>query len=312
MAHKGQFVAYERVNFRAKSLHLIEVINKTITEFNEGGFSLTVRQIYYQLAHANIIPLTAESYGSLQNLIANGRMAGLISWTAIEDRGRNLMGNRHWPSPGQAIMDLEDDYSIDKWADQEWRPEVHCEKQALENVIGQICGKLDVDFFSCRGYSSLSEQWFAGRRYARYLSKGQRPIVFYLGDHDPSGQQMTTNHQQRLSMFTGTPIIVQRLALNMSQIEEYSLPPNPVKRSDSRKDAYIEEYGESQWELDALHPQVIQDLISAAIAKIRDEEEWSRALAVETADKRVLRETAEMMGGKAPEGDEESDDDEDD
>ena len=82
-------------------------------------------------------------------------MAGLVSWTAIEDRNRTLMGLTTYKSPKEAVQDRRQNYHIDKWEDQPWRPEVWVEKAALEGVIGGICDKLQVDFFATRGYNSI-------------------------------------------------------------------------------------------------------------------------------------------------------------
>lgn len=56
----------------------------------------------------------------------------------------------------------------------------------------------------------------------------------------------------------------------MTQIEEYSLPPNPTKLSDSRAKKYIAEYGLQSWELDALTPDVLSKLVDDAINELTD------------------------------------------
>jgi hypothetical protein len=239
---------------------------------------------------------TKGSYDKLKNIISEGRLAGLVSWTAIEDRQRNLMGHQTFESPSAAVKWLaEEHYKIDLWADQPFRPEVWVEKAAQEGTVGQICSMLRVDFFSCRGYNSQSEQWRAGRRFAKYISKGQTPIVFHLGDHDPSGIDMTRDNRDRLSMFAGVPINVQRIALNMPQIEKYNPPPNPVKFSDSRAEDYEREFGESSWELDALSPTVIKDLIEDAIMRVRDHKKYDAMLKMEAEDKIVLQQFCDDM-----------------
>lgn len=188
-------------------------------------------------------------------------------------------------------------YKRDLWADQVWRPEVWVEKQALEGVIGGICNKLRIDFFACKGYNSQSEQWAAGQRFAEYAKKGQRPIVFHLGDHDPSGIDMTRDNRERLSLFAGTPVTVTRLALNMAQIDELKPPPNPAKQTDSRFEAYQEEFGDSSWELDALEPQYIERLIEKNVMLIRDEAVWDQSLLREVEEREQIAVAMEMLGG---------------
>jgi hypothetical protein len=199
------------------------------------------------------------------------------------------MGYETFNGPERAIEWLRDKkYRIDLWADQPVRPEVWVEKAALEGVVGTICGELRVDYFACRGYNSQSEQWRAGRRFARYLGKGQRPMVFHLGDHDPSGIDMTRDNRDRLGLFAGYPVQVVRLALNMDQVERYRPPPNPAKTTDARFADYQQQFGDESWELDALPPETIRDLIKDAVLRVRDENLWDAALKQEAEDKIVL------------------------
>lgn len=290
---KGHFRAYKTIDYSPERLRLLGIAAQIINEHEDQGLTLSVRQLYYQFVTMNLIENKKASYSIIQNLINDGRMTGHISWLAIEDRGRNLRGLRSYESPAQAIKETALGYRRDLWATQPFRPEVWIEKDALVGVIGSICNSLRVDFYSQRGYNSSSEQWRAGQRFASYITKGQRPIVFHLGDHDPSGLDMTRSNRERLELFAGVPIIVQRLALSFTQVDQYRLPPNPAKESDARFKDYEAQYGNESWELDALHSKVIQDLIFDAVVKIRDEDAWNEALLQETEEKRYLQELSE-------------------
>ena len=85
---------------------------------------------------------------------------------------------------------------------------------------------------------------------------------------------MTLDIIKRLELFIGEPLEVVRLALNFDQIEQYNPPPNPAKMSDPRAAGYIENYGHSSWELDALEPRVIRDLIGDAMKEYTNKDEW--------------------------------------
>lgn len=295
MSDRGHFRCYRDKKFTKDHLKIIQAANHIIEQYEEQGFSLTLRQVYYQFVAKGWLPNKQSEYDRLGAIISDARLAGLLSWTAIEDRNRSLMGTRTYDSPKTAVQGVASAYRIDKWADQPWRPEVWVEKAALEDVVGSMCNQLQVDFFSCRGYNSQSAQWRAGQRFAGYVRKGQRPIVFHLGDHDPSGLDMTRDNQERLSLFAGTPIMVQRLALNMPQIEQYNPPPNPAKQTDSRFADYAERYGDESWELDALEPSVIHSLIKHAVTQVRDEAKWNDMLAKETAQRRMLDEMIDLL-----------------
>ncbi|MDB5177507.1 MAG: hypothetical protein JWN75_1175 [Candidatus Saccharibacteria bacterium] len=291
------FRAYVDKKFGADALARIGTANEIITDFGKRGFSLTLRQLYYQHVARGLIENTQQSYNRLGALINDGRLAGLISWTAIEDRTRNLAGLEHYSDPSHVLKAAKNAYRADLWADQDWRPEVWVEKEALADVVGQICNRLRVDYFACRGYVSQSEQWRAGQRLASYVGKGQRPIIFHLGDHDPSGIDMTRDNMERLSMFAGTAVTVVRLALNMEQVEQYNPPPNPAKVTDSRFEAYQQKFGDESWELDALSPEVIQDLILTNVQRIRNEAKWDAALDAELSEKQMISDMIEQMGG---------------
>lgn len=276
-------------------MEMIHAANAIITEYQAQGFSLTLRQLYYQFVARGLLPNNLKEYGRLGDVVSDGRMAGLIDWTAIEDRTRSLRGNTYWRSPSEAVQSVREGYQIDKWARQPWRPEVWVEKEALLGVIEPVCTELGVDYFGCRGYNSQSEQWRAGMRFASYYTKGQRPIVFHLGDHDPSGLDMTRDNTDRLSVFAGTPVQVVRLALNMKQVEELRPPPNPAKTTDARYADYARRYGEESWELDALSPTYIANLIRSNVVKLRDERLWSEALAEEAVQQQMLDDALEVL-----------------
>lgn len=285
--------AFIRKAFRPDSLRIITTANKIIKEYRAQGFTLTLRQLYYQFVARGFIPNKQTEYKRLGSIINDARLAGLIDWLAIEDRTRNVRTSASWEGPEEIIQAVADQFCLDLWQGQRYRPEVWIEKDALVGVIEPVCTKYRVPYFACRGYTSQSEQWRAGTRFASLLQRGVTPIVFHLGDHDPSGIDMTRDNTERLSMFAGESIEVQRLALNYDQVEQYSPPPNPAKDTDSRSDSYKSLYGESSWELDALDPVTISNLITDALDNIIDTDAWDKMTALEQQHRDNLAKAAE-------------------
>lgn len=261
-------ICYVPKRFSRSSQAIIEQAWSIIEEYAAQGFDLTLRQLYYQFVARALIPNKDSEYKRLGSVINDARLAGLIDWNAIQDRTRNLRALPHWDTPQDIVRACAKQFTRDRWAGQPYRPEVWIEKDALLGVIAGICEDLDVPYFSCRGYTSQSEMWVGGRRMARWLDTKVVPVVLHLGDHDPSGIDMTRDIIDRLEMFSGG-VEVKRLALNMDQVEEYGPPPNPAKMTDSRYIGYIDLYGEESWELDALEPQVMADLIRDAVIGLR-------------------------------------------
>lgn len=280
-------IQYKEIRFRQSSLNLIELVNEVINDYKAQGYELTLRQVYYQLVARGYIPNNERSYKNIGNLINDGRLAGLIDWYAITDRTRNLRGNSHWDTPAEVIESAKYSYLLDKWEGQPNYVEVWVEKDALVDVVGQACRPLDVPYFSCRGYTSQSEMWMAAQRFKRQNFREQR-IIIHLGDHDPSGIDMTRDIQERLDMF-GADVYVKRVALTMEQIDFYSPPPNPAKITDSRCDKYIAQYGHESWELDALEPKVITDLIKEQVTMYRDDDLYQQVCSKERREKQELQ-----------------------
>lgn len=268
-------IAYIEQNFTRKSQDLIDTANGIIDEYRAMGFSLTLRQLYYQFVARALLPNTDRAYNQLGTVVSNGRRAGLIDWNAIEDRTRFVRELGHWETPAEIIKSAADSFHLDRWGDQVYRPEVWIEKDALLGVIEDVCNKWDVPYFSCRGYVSDSEIWRAARRIIRHSNEGHRTLILYFGDHDPSGLDMTRDIEDRLGLFSRYEHFeVRRLALNMDQIDEYAPPPNPAKITDSRYEKYVAEHGAYSWELDALNPPVFTELIEAAIFEFLDHPRW--------------------------------------
>ena len=170
------------------------------------------------------------------------------------------------------------------------------EKDALVGIVGKACDRLDVPYFSCRGHTSQSELWGAAMRLKRRMNAGQHPVLLHLGDHDPSGIDMSRDIMARLEMFGADDVEFHRLALNMEQVEEFNPPPNPTKLSDSRADGYIAAHGYECWELDALDPNVISRLIEDNVLEHRDEREYMRVKRVEDDERTQLERLRDGYG----------------
>jgi len=271
-------------NFRKRTLAIIDKANDIITEYSGG---LTLRQLYYQFVARGLLPNTKKSYEDLGRVIGNARLANLISWDAIIDRTRSVNKNSHFENPEEILTTAAETYQLDSRADQDVYVEVWIEKEALIGVIEPICRMLDVLYLACRGYYSLSAMWAAAGRFREAEEAGKKTVVLHLGDHDPSGLDMTEDIKNRLMGF-GAQTEVERIALNADQIERYKPPPNYAKITDTRSKDYIAEYGKESWELDALDSNVITGLIKDAVGKYTDQGKRQARLNEQKAHKQKL------------------------
>lgn len=323
-------IRYLNKRFHSGSTALIEQADAICREYQQQGFDLTLRQLYYQFVARGFIPNKQSEYKRLGSVINDARLAGYIDWNHIVDRTRYMRSVPHWDSPSDIINSVARQFRTDKWESQSLRIEVWIEKDALVGVIEPVCRELDIPFFACRGYVSQSELWAASRRHLGHLASGQRVLILHLGDHDPSGIDMTRDNEDRLRMFieqdwlrthmdvrqssrrsiweaiqehighTGPPMSsleMRRVALNMNQVRQYDPPPNPAKLTDSRAVGYIAEHGNESWELDALSPPVLDSLIRDNVMSERSEDTWAEEVEREREHRRKLAVVSERWDG---------------
>lgn len=266
--------------FGSDALEMIETINVILENYAGQGYDLSLRQLYYQLVSKNLVPNTEKSYKNVGSLVSDARLAGRIDWDMIKDRGREMVANPHWDGTQDFIESVAPQYRFDLWDDQPKYVEVMVEKQALEGVLQPVCRQLDVPFTANKGYSSSSAMYEASKRYLKRAEDGKEIYVIYLGDHDPSGIDMSRDVLDRLNLFLNTSmgmssnegdlLTVNRVALNMDQVRELNPPENPAKLTDSRADSYIQRFGRSSWELDAIEPRQLASLVTNAITTLMD------------------------------------------
>lgn len=270
--------AYVEQKFNRSSLEVIGWANEIIDDYQGQGYDLTVRQLYYQMVSKDLIVNTQKSYKRLANIVSKGRNSGLIDWDAIVDRTRHLRENPHWTTPKSILRSAAQSYLEDRWQEQKYRLEVWIEKDALIGVIAPYCEEWDIPHFSARGYPSQSAMHEAGRdRLMQNDYHKQQTVILHLGDHDPSGLDMTRDIEDRLTMYSEwSEFEVRRIALNMEQVEQYGPPPNPAKITDPRAKAYIKKHGGESWELDALEPSVLVGLIDNEVNELIDFDQWEK------------------------------------
>lgn len=284
-------IEYRECNFRGERLALIDQANSIIATYRSQGYTLTLRQLYYQFVSRDLIPNTERSYKNLGSAISDGRDAGMIDWDSIEDRGRGLSAWLIEEDEKSVLDNIEYRFALDFWQRQNCYVEVWVEKDALSSVIERACRKRSVPYMACKGYLSASEAWRAGQRFERAAEWGaERLVMIHLGDHDPSGIDMTRDNGDRLQLYSrGADIDVRRIALNMDQVDQYKPPENPAKVTDSRAADYIRKYGRHSWELDALEPSVLEALIEDEVYTLIDDDLWDETEAEQYERRQILK-----------------------
>lgn len=284
----------DKLHLSKSNTKKLSVINGIIDEYAAQGYKMTLRQLYYQLVSRDVIPNNVKEYGKLSRLLVEGRMAGIVDWDAIEDRIRVPYLPYYAEDPADALDDIIGQYRIDRMKGQPRYIELWVEKDALSGVLKRITQEYHIRLMVNRGYSSCTAMHDASERFRNI---GSRQVhILYLGDHDPSGLDMIRDITDRLLEF-GIDANVKRIALTKEQIEEYDPPPNPAKLSDSRSGKYIDEHGDSCWEVDALNPDVLHKIVRKNIEALIDKQLYKVILEQEREGKAKLEEMRDNLDG---------------
>jgi len=294
-------IKFREIRLSKSNKERLETINEIINEYQEDGYKLTLRQLYYQLVSRDIIPNKLAEYSKLSTLLKEGRMGGIVDWDAIEDRLRKPSKPSSWDSPSDAIDSLISQYKLPRMKGQHTYIEVWVEKDALSGVLKRVTEKFHIPIVVNRGYSSASAMFEAYNRFKYGISDilkeedqdGAAVVIFYLGDFDPSGMDMIRDVKDRILEFAQKdydffPLEVIPIALTKEQIEQYNPPPNPAKTTDPRAKGFIEEHGATSWEVDALPPKVLNNLLDRAIMQYIDYKKYFEIVQQEIKDKEKL------------------------
>ena len=278
--------AYVRKKPRKESLMLMAAALHILEEFK---VKMTVRQLYYQLVSHDIVPNTVRSYKRVVRVIKDGRMLGVIDWDYIEDRLRKPDIPGTWDDIDEIIEMAKQQFRLDRWQGQDYHVEVWLEKDALAGIVGDITRKFQVTLQVNRGYSSVTAMRDSALRMEAAADEGKQCIIGYFGDHDPSGEDMVRDVRDRLYVFQAPDVEVVKLAILNEDISKYNLPPQPVKASDSRAEAFRWAHGEDCVELDALRPDVLQKRVEDFILRHLDLDGYNAVVEEEDRQRASVR-----------------------
>jgi hypothetical protein len=295
-------IKFREVRLSKSNKQRLESINDIIVEYQEQGYKLTLRQLYYQLVSRDVIPNKQSEYAKLSTLLKEGRMGGIVDWNAIEDRLRQPSSPSSWENPEDAMEALISQYKLPRMKGQNNYIEVWVEKDALSGVLKRVTEKYHIPILVNRGYSSVSAMFDAYNRFKNGIKEILEDdevdecniIIFYLGDFDPSGMDMIRDVEDRIIEFANRdfsyfPLKVIPIALTKEQIRKYNPPPNPAKRTDPRANKFIEEHGATSWEVDALPPNILNKLLEDYIKQYIDISKYNNIVDMEHSDKSKLK-----------------------
>jgi hypothetical protein len=272
------------------SLDLIEAMRTAA----EPAQPITGRGVGYKLFVPRLIASMAEM-PRVYRLLRIAREQGIIPWHWIVDETRQIEQKRQtWADPAAYVRTVSRAYKRDFWKQQPKRVVVASEKGTVRGVLDPVLYDLGVGFLVMHGFSSATAIYDIANDY-----DGRPLILIYVGDYDPSGLYMSeVDLPQRLAEYGGDHVVVKRVALTR---DHHDLPSFPAsdKKKDPRYRWFIRNFGKRCWELDALDPNDLRELVENAIRDEIEPRAWHRCATVEKAERESLRHVLDRWMGES-------------
>jgi hypothetical protein len=189
----------------------------------------TIRQLFYRLVSVEALENSVPDYKKLSRVMSDARESGQVPFSWIVDRSRPTYAPTVFDNLKDGLTALRNCYRKDYWQDQISHVEIWAEKDAIIGSIEPVTNELGVTVRVSRGFTSTTRVYEIASAFARIV----RPIfVYYLGDHDPSGQAIELDLYDRISSY-GPHFPLTRLAIREKDIDDFNLPPLRIKASDT-------------------------------------------------------------------------------
>ncbi|MBM3272965.1 hypothetical protein FJY94_06945 [Candidatus Kaiserbacteria bacterium] len=271
------------------SLKLIEASSEILKEIHPAS----VRAVCYRLFTMGLIPnMGITSTNKVGRQLTDAREKGWIPWEWVVDETREAERASTWSSPDQIIDLAVRGYRRDYWQDQPHWVEVWSEKGTVRGTLASVLNQFGVTFRVMHGYGSATAIYDIAAETVR----AEKPLtVFYVGDFDCSGMNMSEVDLPRRLVLYGGAATIRRIALTHEDVGPGSELPGfdaATKKKDPRYRWFVDNYGGRCWELDAMSPVTLRQRVENAIVGMLNTEAWERAVEVEQAEVASMRDFA--------------------
>src|SRR6516162_9578890 len=170
---------------------------------------------------------------------------------------------------------------------------VWSEKGTVRGVLQPVLDDYAVGFRVMHGFSSATTVHDVAEDY-----DGRPLIALYVGDYDPSGMFMSEEDlPNRLAKYGGEHVVLKRIALRREHLPGLPSFPATDKKQDPRYHWFVRNFGKRCWEVDALDPNDLREIVRHAIEAEIELEAWNRCTRIEKAERESLRTVLDAWKG---------------
>jgi hypothetical protein len=270
---------------RGKAQRSLDLID-AMYEAAEKTQPITGRGVGYKLFAAGLIPSMDNSeMQRVYRLLREAREDGTIPWDWIVDETRRLERVSTWSNPAEYARCVAQSYRRDFWDQQPVRVEMWSEKGTVRGVLQPVLDEYGVGFRVMHGFGSATTVYDVAQ------DDDGRPLKpLYVGDYDCSGMYMSEEDlPKRLEKYDGHHVKLRRIALTLRQTRGLLSFPASEKKKDPRYAWFVRNFGNRCWELDALDPNVLRNIVEKEIKKLIEPVAWERCVKVNQAEQESLR-----------------------
>ncbi len=272
-----------------------------ILEERREFWPMSDRAIHYgllnvkPLRHANKPGSTYENtlkcYKDCCDLLTRARLCGLVPMHAISDETRPVTTWHTNATPDQFLRQELDRFAKDYWRDLLQSQPNHIvilvEKNTVEPIVNVIAFEYTIPLTSGRGFCSIPPRQQMLERFRR--SGKERMVLIVVSDFDPEGESICESFARSMRDDFGVDIMCVKAALTYQQTQELDLPPAlQAKDTSSRYTSFVEKYGDGVYELEALPPEQLQELVDEAVRSVIDVDRFNAELEKERKDSQWL------------------------
>ena len=227
---------------------------------------------------------------------------GLVPWEAIDDETRPERLNNHYRNVGQ-FFTIEIDnflwgYTRNRQQSQPHHIGIIAEKLTVKTILESVAEAYSIPLTISRGMSGPTLKKKIADRYRR--SKKRNLILLVVADLDPAGDAIAQDIRdafERDFRIHGDRIEVYKVALNIDQVNEMDLEPSmDAKDSSPTYAEFVGRYGVTDaYELEALEPADLQEIVKGAIEYVMDLDAYHAELEQEKKDAVDIRARKRMV-----------------
>jgi hypothetical protein len=289
----------DRCEISAAKIPFLNAVVRIIND-NRDYWPLSVRQIHYRLLgpdaplkHAkkpdSLYKNDRKSYASLCDLCSRARVEGRIPWHVIDDETRTTDEHSAFWNPAEFFKHEAKKFMVGYWRNrQQSQPhqiEVIAEKLTVRSILRSVCEEHTIPLTISRGMSSLPPKKAIADRYRR--SKKDKLVLLLVSDLDPAGDAIAEDIVKSFQRDFGIQKVeAYKVALTIDHVEELDLEPSmDAKENSPTYDAFVAKYGVTDaFELEALTPGQLSDILTDAIKSVMDVDLYNQELESEEND----------------------------